>query len=86
MSHTGSVFTFANSSTLSFKYSTKTNLHTATATVSQHKTPAWGMHAYMDSSRLNIFKAQEELLHGHNIFGYYRIQQTRDFFNQEERI
>ena len=80
MNHTGSVFTFANSSTLSFKHSTKINLPIATDTVPQHKKPTWIMNAYMKSSRLNISKAQEELLYWHNIFVNYNIQRTHALF------
>ena len=80
MNHTGSVFTFSNSSTLSFKYSSITKLHIATATAPQHKVYMWSMNAHIDSSRLNISKAQEYLLYWHNIFGHYNIQRTQALF------
>ena len=71
MNHTESVFNFANSSTLSFKYSTHTNLPIYIATVPQYNAPIWNMNSYVYSSRLNISKAQEKLLYWHDIFGHY---------------
>ena len=80
MNHNGSVFTFSNSRTLSFKYSTKTNLPIATATVPEHQAIIWSMNTNIDSSRLNIFKAQEGLLYWYNIVVHYDIQRTQSLF------
>ena len=81
MNHTGSVFNFVNSSTLSFKYSTHANLPIYTATVPYHKAHTWSMNAYMDSYRLNIFNSWEELLYWYDIFGHYDTQRTQALFN-----
>ena len=80
MNHTGSVFNFANSITLSFKYSTHTNLPIYTATVPHHKAPAYSMNAYMDSYRLNISNYREELLYWHDIFRHYDTHRTQALF------
>ena len=57
MNCNGSIFTFFNSSTLSFKYSAKSNLPIAISTIPEQQTGAWGMNAYIDSSRLKIYNA-----------------------------
>ena len=76
----GCVFTFASKKALTFTYSKDSHLPIALATKRNEisKITFAGM-AYLtaaNSGRLNVSKAQEELLLWHGILGYYDIADT----------
>ena len=75
----GCTFTFTSGDELTFNYDNISSLHVVHAYLSPLKKKS-GVMGYLDAAstqHLNIFKAQEDLLLWHNIFGHYDIMSTQ---------
>ena len=72
----GSIFSFVNEATLSFRCNQRSSLPIDIATRPK-KRYGWGFLAPEPSGRLNVSKAMEELLYCHNICGHYDIGKTQ---------